>query len=682
MNSKLSPVIRIAALLLAMLILLPALFSCKKEQELPEGKPQLTVDGEGKITYLVKLSAEDQQAKAGKIAYLYELLPGETVGDLNGKSPILQNNVSARIRFVFSMTDESGADKRCNRYVVVFSDGSVFGEPVSLSNPESLATNTEPFISTNGIKGLQSGNEALGRVLNSSHTLVAISSAELTAGSTPLSWNGEEFSVNQSILDKADREVADAVHEGMQVSLELTLDSDLPILRSTSLINLLLQRYEGRVTGLILKETDPQKPDGDTYPSSVKKMASVLCTAHVAMISRAQNGRVYLGIDGQLNHTQAYLQDVLSIVKETLPNTVGAAFYPAPSTASLQPRSDNTEETADRDLLLSDLPTVAEALREAVGKSTNVCVAGLRIPAENTSLQSALYAYAYRVSQGIKANFLIYKTPVGDDFGLYDANGFPRPAAECFMRADTSENMIAETLAAELLGKDWTSLKSPRAAHISLTEKGYTNNTDSIGKLYFDFSEEAQPPEFEAIGNASAPSTVRSESWNAPVLMTKLSPASMGLRSGIRTQLENAKKLQKAQAFSAKLLPQSNGAEQAEVTLLLEGVAADGKTVTLKASAVLNCNEWQIVTFPVSGFSALIDPQKPCSISLTMTPVESDNQELTGDHHALWLHSAHIRNAAPDYSNILLIGVVAGGFLIGFSVIILFSIRKKRRYHG
>jgi hypothetical protein len=392
---------------------------------------------------------------------------------------------------------------------------------------------------------------------------------------------------------------------------------------------------------------------------------------------------VYLGIDGQMNHTQTYLQDVLSAVKETLPNAIGAALYPSPSTASLTLESENADEQADRDLLLSDLNIVTEAIRESVGKSTNVCVAGLCIPAADGALQSALYAYAYRASQGIKADFLIYKTPVHAETGLYDADGFPCSAAECFALADTAENLVAETLAAELLGKDWTSLKSPRVARIALTEKGYTNTADNAGKLYFDFSKESDQPQFEAIGNATSPSTARSEAWNANVLTAQITPAPMGVNSGIRTKITDSKKLQKAQVLSANLHPQSNGAETAEITLLLEGTSTDGKSVSLEATVTLNCNEWQTVSFPISGFTTLMDPESPCSLSLTMTPVESEMQdENPGTHHALWLHSVSLRGAATDFSGLILVGVIAGGFLIGFSVIIFFSIRKKRRYNG
>ena len=157
----------------------------------------------------------------------------------------------------------------------------------------------------------------------------------------------------------------------------------------------------------------------------------------------------------------------------------------------------------------------------------------------------------------------------------------------------------------------------------------------------------------------------------------------MGVNSGIRTKITDTKKLQKAQVLSANLHPQSNGAEKAEVTMLLEGTATDGKSISLKATITLNCNEWQTVSFPISGFTTLMDPESPCSLSLTMTPIESETQdENVGDHHALLLHSVSLRGAATDYSGLIFIGVIAGGFLIGFSVIILFSIRKKRRYNG
>ena len=680
MNRKSSLIIRITALLLTLLLMLPALLSCAKDQDLPEGKPRLTVDEEGKLTYLVKLSAKDQQAHTGQTAYLYELLPGETVTDLNGKSAMLQNNVSNRIRFVFSMADANGGDKRCNRYVVVFSDGSVLGEPVSLSNPEALATNTRPFPNSNGIKGIAGGYESLGRTLGATHSLISLSSAELTSGSVAQLWNQEEFLINQSILDAADRQVEAAGREGMQITLELTLDSELPVARSAALINLLLARYEGGITGLILKETKPQAATEDTYPSSVKKMASVLYNAHVAMVSRAENGRVYLGAEGQIHHVQTYLQDVLTEVKQTTSSpVVGAALYPAPSTESLEP---TVAEEADRNVLLSDLNSTAELLRNALGKSLRICVAGLAIPASDPSLQSALYAYAYRASQSAKADFLIYKTPVGAENGLYDADGFPRSAAECFALADTAENLIAETLASELLDEDWKALKSPRSSRVILTEQGYVNSTGNIGKLYFDFSEEGEAPQFEAIGNATAPAAVRSESWNSQVLMSQIIPASMGMQSGIRAQLTETKRMQKAQMLSVKLLPQSNGAETAEVTLFLEGTSTDGKAITLQATATLTCNQWQTVSFPVSGFAVLMDEDAPCTVSLTMKPLNASDEEATGDYHALWLHSVNLRSAAPDYSGILLIGMIVGGFLVGFSVIILFSIRKKRRHHG
>ena len=75
----------------------------------------------------------------------------------------------------------------------------------------------------------------------------------------------------------------------------------------------------------------------------------------------------------------------------------------------------------------------------------------------------------------------------------------------------------------------------------------------------------------------------------------------------------------------------------------------------------------------------LMDPDAPCSMILTMEPRVDGEMSETG-HNALWLHSVHLRGASFDYSGILLIGVIVGGFLIGFSVILLTVFRKKRRH--
>ena len=116
---------RSAAFLLAVLLLLPLLAACGSKRETAGGAPSLTVDKEGKMTFSLRLNAEEMQAHTGQTAYLYELKPGETVYDINKKSAMLQNNVSSKLRFSFPMRGENGEDRRCNTYLLTFSDGTV-----------------------------------------------------------------------------------------------------------------------------------------------------------------------------------------------------------------------------------------------------------------------------------------------------------------------------------------------------------------------------------------------------------------------------------------------------------------------------------------------------------------------------------------------------------------------------
>ncbi len=688
MNRKFSASLRGIALLTAILLMLPLFAACKKEQELTEGEPSLTVDEDGTVTFLLKLGATDLQAHAGQTAYLYELAPGESVSAINEKSAMLQNKVSSKIRFAFPVTAEDGTDRRCNTYLMTFSDGTIYSEPIPLSNPEALATNTEAFPNANGIKGMASVSEELARSLHSTHTLISLSASELLAGDVAASWNGVTVALNGALLERTDKQVSDAARAEMQISLELILDPDLSVATGAAVIDLLMERYDdaesGAVTALILKDGKPAfvgiEDDAaeSAYRDSVERYAQLMRVAHTAMVSRARNGRVYFGADLHTEEMKSYVVDVYEKLKETVSVPFGVALYPLSLTESLLPEEPVSDER-DGKLLLSDLTEAAEFFSDKLGKRSQLCILGLKISAEDPDLQSALYTYAFRAAQNAKADFLIYDTPVDDETGLYDSNGIPRPAAECFALADTSENLLGETLASNRLSEEWSRLNSIRPTRVSMEEPANRGVSDDLGKRYFDFSE-GDPMGFAAAGNATAPAVVNSESWNTQVMMSAITTGAFGEASGFRCQVTEVKKLRNAHVLSANLLPQSSGAEEAEVTLLLEGTAADGRAISLRSSLTLPCNEWQAISFHVRGFTSLMDENAPCSVTLTMDPLmkssESSEEEV---HHALWLHSVNLRQAAPDLSGILLISIVAAGFGAGFSVVLILSAQKKKR---
>ena len=678
MNQKKSAFLRGLSLALAILLLLPTLFACKKEDGIASSVPTVTVDEAEQITFTLKLGAEELQAHTGQTAFLYELLPGEDVYAINEKSSMLRASVSSKIKFTFPVTDENGADRRCNSYVLTFSDGTVYSSPVYVSGTQSLARNTEKFPHANTVKGMNSVNEELAATLYSAHTLVPISASAMIAGDTPMTWNGTTVAVNSAILSQTDAQIKQAANAGMQITLELTVEEDVSNAHVVALMNLLLERYSsqerGTVTALVLKEGTRIASDEDSFSASVQKMAYLMSMANLAMLSRIQNGRVYLGADGEIDKIKMYTAEVAKAAQKILPLTFGVALYPAALTASLYEKELDTE---NRELLLSDLKNTVEDLADELGRSTRFAVLGLKISSADTELQAALYAYAYRISLLAKVDFLIYEAPLDEVYGFYGANGENRPIADCFALADTSDNVLGESYAERLLGEDWTSLKTVRSARVAIREIGNQGVSDDVGKRYLDFSEEKQI-DFSAVGSAAVPSIVRSELWQSDVLMTSVCNERYGMASGFRCTLPDVEKLDGVHVLSANLLAQSTSAESAEVTLTLIGTASDGRILSLTSTVLLSCNTWQAVSFHIKSFTAQLDTDQPCSMSLTMKPVGEDAAPDSASH-ALWLHSVNLRRAAADLSGLLLIGLILGGFGIGVSVVLVCTMGKKKK---
>ena len=681
MNHKRSCAARVLALLLAALICLPVLVSCKKETLLA-GEPILKIDEKGKMTYSILLDAATLQAHAGQTAYLYELLPGETVYDINHKSSMKRSKVTSKIKFSFDASDENGTDRRCNSYLLTFSDGTIFKEPITLSNPEAMARNTEEFPRANTIKGLNAYDEDLASTLHSAHTLIPLLTDELLAGDTSASWNGMSVTLNENLMAQTDAKVLAASKAGMQISLELVIGADASVSQVSALMNILLERYSskerGEVTALILRESEIVDTENETYVTSISRMAALMRVAKLAMVSRVKNGQVYLGVDTTLNATVEYTKSVYDKVKSAQTISFGVALYPDPMIESLLPEVQTDEEKpVDRNLLLSDLEETIGVLTDYLGRSTDIAILGLEIPADDPRLQSALYAYAYRVATVVKADLLIYSSLVGEAAGLYDPDGFARPVAECFALVDSSLNLAAETEAVDLLGEAWTSLKAPRAVRVEMDELANVGVIEKTIERFVDFSE-GDTKGFESFGRVTAPAVVQSESWQAPVLATKISEPYYDAASGIRWNFPDVKKLKDVHILSANLLIQSTSEENVEVVLNLDGTAQDGRDLSLTSSVQVSPDMWQSVSFHIRSFTVQMDPNKPCTMTLTVKRTGNlpEEGEMT---HTLFLHSLNAIRAEKDHSVLLLVGMIVGGFGISASIILLASRRRRRR---
>jgi hypothetical protein len=272
---------------------------------------------------------------------------------------------------------------------------------------------------------------------------------------------------------------------------------------------------------------------------------------------------------------------------------------------------------------------------------------------------------------------LIYSSLVGEKAGLYDPDGFARPVAECFALVDSSLNLAAETEAADLLGEAWTSLKVPRAVRVEMDELASVGVIEKTIERFVDFSE-GDTKGFESFGRVTAPAVVQSESWQAPVLATKISEPYYDAASGIRWNFPDVKKLKDVHILSANLLIQSTSEENVEVILNLDGTSQDGRDLSLTSSVQVSPDMWQSVSFHIRSFTVQMDPNKPCTMTLTVKQMGNlpEEGEMT---YTLFLHSLNAIRAEKDHSVLLLVGMIVGGFGISASIILLASRRRRRR---
>lgn len=700
MKFKTHSPMRLLSMILALLLLIPTFTACGSKSE-TDAAPSLTVDSNGELHFLYRPTAAEIHAHAEQIAYLYEFTPGESLADINGKSSLLRVKASSKIEFTFPLTDENGADRRCNTYVLTYSDGTIHPASVRLSNPASLAYHTADFPHANSIKGFHAENEELARSLHARHTLISLSaSALLESDGSTASYNNITLPINGTLMYFTDEQIKSAVRADMQISLEITVEPSVSTSTAAALIAYLMNRYStddiGIVTALILKDGGAVSSIDPAFSQNVSRAAELLRVASVSMVSRIQNGMVYFGTKSTHSMMKDYVIAVVDSARKNATTAIGVALYPDSAIESMIPSEidesatgeSSTNEPKDRPLLLSDLLNTADFLRDKLGRGTELAVLDVDISAEDPDLQAALLAYTYRVSMLANARLMICKNLLGDQTGLFSDLGEMRPAAECFSKMDTSENTVYEALAEELLGAEWSDLKKARVSRNTVTDLSNVASTENFGKKYFDFTKDTFPA-FSAVGTASAPSTVYSELWQSNVMATSFTENQFGMASGMRCDLPSVNKLENMHVLSANILSQSPLAESAEITLLLEGTSNDGRTISYHSSVTLPCNTWQSVSFHIRSFTSLLNPSFPCTMSLTMRPITEQEPpevlpaegEVNGAEpsvHTLLLQSVSIRGASVDYSSWIMIGIIVGCFAFGFSMI-LFSLKKKKR---
>ena len=183
---------------------------------------------------------------------------------------------------------------------------------------------------------------------------------------------------------------------------------------------------------------------------------------------------------------------------------------------------------------------------------------------------------------------------------------------------------------------------------------------------------------FETLGNIAAPTFAQSGAWGAPVLYTWLDSAES--ETGIRGTLATSSLLQGADTLSIQLLAQYTKATNYRVTLQLTGTDKSGAPLTLTASTTASAANWQTVTFDVSSFVDLANPDAPCTVTVLTSTDAAESEQFV-----LWVRSLYTCNL-QTYPEFLIPAVAAAcGFIIGFAlffVIYRTTCKKNRRFRS
>ena len=662
------PCIRILCLAFCLLLCLGCLPACAKEAEIfsKNGINSVTLTKKERLSLEIRLNKNTLEAHKGEKLSLYELLPGEDLEDLSGKTPLKEKKVSASLTLDIPLA-ENGIDRRFSTFVTALEDGTVLESAAKgIKNPELLATNRSALRWTGSPKGLVIDHAEIAWSLGASHGLFSLPLSSLVDGGDVYSFNGMDYSYSRAYLTELETRLRAARSTGMQITLELIPDLLPSDDTAAAMLDLLCARLAGEadlVSILMLDATSLE----------ATKAASLAHLAYVALRSRTANGRVsveYGGTnEGEAKAFFLTLHDALA--------THGSFEWDACVRPVCKGSSENGALTPDR---LSDFFRYLKG-SELRNSPVYLSVNGLRFEKSDGDKQLSNLAFAYRLAVSAGASTVFYAAQNNDAYGLYDSEGkTPLALADVYRQLDTELDPKYTALFDSLTGGAFGKLSFTPTQTLLTGSSALGSDGKEYEPLY-DFSQN-DPLGFVAVGGiGSAPACVNSTSLSHPVLFTWLETGSAPAGEGIRRVLPTGTSLDGAFSLSARLLLQNEAVPSSRVTLRLEGVSRMGSRISYESSATVENGRWQTVIFYIASFVSEIDTSAPCVLTLC---AESDAPK--GTQYPLWvddfsIRRPEVRNETAYYTVLIVICAVVGlGLPLAlYQVIRIRRLRRARR---
>lgn len=621
------------------------------------------VKGDGNLEALVTLDATGVAEHKGQYAYLYEIYPGETLQDIQGRSSVASAEIASAMRFSIPLMDGERT-RLYSTFAVCYSGGSlILSATKGVENPRALASVSNGYLWKDDPKGLAVTDVAEALSLKAPHVSVEVSvKALLSFLDVPFSFQGTEYAVSSSVIGATDARVKEASAAGAQVSLRIVLDGEQDIPTQNAILDFLARRYNGGELGTVSAWLlDPAE-------QNMKETAMLTSVAHKALLSRVGDGRIYVMCDKKtLDGVTLFFEELSSLLARTGSFDWGAALVPSLFEGELW-------DGRDTDLISAkNLSQISYLLKKEKNAPRYLALCDVLVGGKDEGLRAVSYAYLYAKASAAKFDLILYGAQRNDTVGLFSSTGERRAMAEMFANIDgglTHEQIyLCKTYGAAV----WDTVSSLSPTRITLTGVGSMGASGGRETTILDFSK-GDTYGFSSVGGTEAPVIRDSAALSKPVLYTLLDAKRE--QTGVVGIVNDPSALFGASSLSVHLLAQYAAAKEYTLTLRLEGVAKSGELLIYEAEARAVSGSWQTVSFYIDSFASRADLSSPCVITLLSEPAGESEE-----HFALWISEIFASSQAQDLSFLIPVALAGGGIGFGFLLFaLIYRVSNKRKY--
>ena len=536
--------------LLTLILIFCALALCScAGAKVAEGEAVALISDSGdEVTVTAAFKEQVQNANKDKTVYLFKLGTGTVNYDLTALAPVAEAKMGASVSFTLPLRENGSSALTCaflmatkdpmnNSYAVLT------GDPIYISNPEKLASNTSGAEKYSSIKGVNAESADLAISLGASHAVVDLPIEKYLAqkggdGTVRRDFDGVSYFFDLSAISKLDRKISALTDAGTAVYLRVYLGSayeELPdqqkflsypntekggkyyninvgskdaVNAFAAFTDLLASRYavggeHGFAGSLIVGKAQNSSDLGDEQAklasgAFAKEYAVSLRLAHNIMRSYFSGAQVYLAIDNRLTSVRSAshlsADAFISAVDAEFDGASDFCWGVAAECGAATVTGDRVWYDTENNSLIT--PTNLSGLTDTLlGREdllysdwvrpviiSDLAIASVRDSLASESNQAVSYAFTYyeAVKNG-KISALIYSELYDNESSTFGLIGGSGEKEICsiFRKVDT-ENDISDTVG-ELIGAPWNVLADNKELCDKVRRGKYSTGTGSLG---------------------------------------------------------------------------------------------------------------------------------------------------------------------------------------------------------